>query len=118
MRYPAILYEEIKVVDIVHNCRLLVGAVEISQIPLVPAFAAGTLKNEQGMLVADVYMLCLRHNMLRQCSPPLMLLLTRKKAKYAISYASIMGLSLSGEGFWGSVLQKKIFGRKMAPLSC
>ena len=47
------------------------------------------------MLVADGYMLCLRHNMLKQCSPPLVLLLImRKKAKYAISCASIMGLSL------------------------
>ena len=31
--------------------------------------------------------------MLKHCSPPLMLLLTRKEAKYAISYASMMGLS-------------------------
>ena len=53
MRYPGILYEEVKVVDVVHNCRLL-GAVEISQIPLVPQFAAGMLKKEQGLLVADV----------------------------------------------------------------
>ena len=42
----------------VHNCRLP-GAVEISQIPLVPSFAADTLKNEQGMLVADVYIYAL-----------------------------------------------------------
>ena len=69
---------------------------EISQIPLVPSFAADMLEKEQSMLVADVYiMLCLRHNMLKQCSPPLMLLLMRKEAKYAIRYASIMGLSLA-----------------------
>ena len=86
MRYlvEILLYEKVNLVDIVHNnCRLL-GAVEISQIPLVPSFAADMLKNEQGMLVADVYMLCLRHNMLEQCSPPLMLLLMRKKAKYML----------------------------------
>ena len=68
-----IIYEKVNLVDIVHNCRLL-GAVEISQIPLVPSFAAD-------MLVADVNILCLRHNMLKQCSPPLMLLLMRKKSQ-------------------------------------
>ena len=90
-----ILYEKVNLVDIVHNCRLL-GAVDISQIHLVPSFAADMLKKEQGMLVADVYMLCLRHNnMLKQCSPPFMILLMRNKVKHAISYASIMGLSLA-----------------------
>ena len=53
-----ILYEKVNLVDIVHNCRLL-GAVEISQIPLVPSFAADMLKEEQGMLVADVYVYAL-----------------------------------------------------------
>ena len=69
MHYPVIVYEEVKVVDIVHNCRLL-GAVEISQILLVPSLAADMLKKEHAMLVADVYMLCLRHNMPNN-TPPL-----------------------------------------------
>ena len=59
------------------NCRLL-GAVEISQIALGPSFAAGMLKNRQGMLVADAYILCLKHNMLMQCSSP---------PTYAFTYA-------------------------------
>ena len=54
------------------------------------------LKKLQGMLVGDVYMLCFRRGVLKQCSPPLMLSLDnmRNKAQYAISYTSMIGLSL------------------------
>ena len=37
--------------------------------------------------------------MLKQCSPPPMLLLTRKKAKYAVSYASIKDLTLAPDTY-------------------